>query len=78
MALSARGAWSGPAASPEVAAKPVVYMCTASDFENETGRYLHMFNPKRMDEKCYEVADGEKLWQHSASLLRGIGVWPEA
>jgi len=51
--------------SPRVAAKPVVYMCLSKDFEGSTNEYLHMFNPKRMDEKVYLNDDGKKLWLES-------------
>lgn len=61
--------------SPESAARPAVYMCAAPEFETETGRYLHMFNPKRMDEKCYDAAAGERLWDRSLALLRDAGAW---
>ncbi|MDJ0850496.1 MAG: SDR family NAD(P)-dependent oxidoreductase [Myxococcota bacterium] len=59
--------------SPEVAARPAVYACLSPDFESETGRYLHMFNPKRMDEKCYDEAEGARLWEESLALLRSVG-----
>jgi NAD(P)-dependent dehydrogenase (short-subunit alcohol dehydrogenase family) len=62
--------------SPEVAARPAVYMCVAPEFGAETGRYLHMFNPKRMDEKCYDEAEGAQLWDRSLELMRGVGAWP--
>ncbi len=61
--------------APEKAALPAVYMCVAPEFERETGRYLHMFNPKRMDEKCYDEAAGAKLWDRSVELLKGVGAW---
>jgi NAD(P)-dependent dehydrogenase (short-subunit alcohol dehydrogenase family) len=62
--------------SPEVAARPAVYACVAPDFERETNRYLHMFNPKRMDEKCYDAAEGARLWERSVELCRSVGAWP--
>lgn len=61
--------------SPELAARPAVYMCVAPEFERETGRYLHMFIPKRMDEKCYDAAEGARLWERSVELLRSVGAW---
>jgi NAD(P)-dependent dehydrogenase (short-subunit alcohol dehydrogenase family) len=62
--------------SPEVAARPAVYACASPDFERETGRYLHMFNPKRMDPKCYDPAEGARVWERSAELCRSVGAWP--
>lgn len=58
--------------SPVVAARPVVYMAAHDDFGRETGRYLHMFRPKKMDAKCYDRAEGQKLWARSEALLRGV------
>ena len=63
--------------APEVAARPAVFACTSPDFERETNRYLHMFNPKRMDEKCYDEAAADRLWERSVELLRGVDAWPE-
>jgi NAD(P)-dependent dehydrogenase (short-subunit alcohol dehydrogenase family) len=54
---------------PEVAARPVLYMTMAPDFERETGRYLHMFIPKRMDAKCYDGHEGARLWDAANQLL---------
>jgi NAD(P)-dependent dehydrogenase (short-subunit alcohol dehydrogenase family) len=62
--------------SPEVAARPAVYACVSPEFAQETNRYLHMFNPKRMDEKCYDEAAGAELWRRSVALLRDVGAWP--
>ena len=55
--------------APEVAARPAVYMCVSPEFEAETNRYLHMFNPKRMDEKCYDESEGQLLWERTLELL---------
>ena len=63
--------------SPEVAARPAVYACVSPAFESETNRYLHMFNPKRMDEKCYDAAEGARLWERSVSLCRDVGAWTD-
>ncbi len=62
--------------APEVAARPAVYACVSPAFEAETNRYLHMFNPKRMDEKCYDGVEGAKLWERSISLCTEVGAWP--
>lgn len=58
--------------SPSKAALPVVYMALSPDYEGKTNEYLHMFNPKKMDPKVYEVREGEKLWTRSLDLLRTI------
>ena len=57
----------------EAAARPAVYLCAAPEFATETNRYLHMFNPKRMDEKCYSASEGERLWQRTLELLDAVG-----
>ena len=58
--------------SPAVAAKPVVYMAISEDYENSTGDYLHMFNPKIMDPKVYMEKEGEKLWKYSIDLWKRL------
>lgn len=58
--------------SPAKAARPVVYMALSPDYEGKTNEYLHMFNPKKMDPKVYEVSEGEKLWTASMELLKSI------
>ena len=58
--------------SPAKAALPVVYMALSPDYEGKTNEYLHMFNPKKMDPKVYEVQEGEKLWTRSLDLLKTI------
>lgn len=58
--------------SPAKAALPVVYMALSKDYEGRTNEYLHMFNPKEMDSKVYEAAEGQKLWEHSQKLLAEI------
>lgn len=58
--------------TPQKAARPVIYLAASADFEGETGIYLHMFNPKKMDPKCYDEAEGKKLWERSQD------VWDEA
>ena len=63
--------------APEAAARPAVYMCVSPDFETETNRYLHMFNPKRMDEKCYDEVEGSRLWERTFGLLREVDAWPQ-
>jgi NAD(P)-dependent dehydrogenase (short-subunit alcohol dehydrogenase family) len=58
--------------SPAKAARPVVYMALSPDYEGTTNEYLHMFNPKKMDPKVYEVGEGEKLWTQSMDLIKSI------
>jgi len=58
--------------SPDKAARPVVYMALSPDFEGTTNEYLHMFNPKKMDPKVYEIGEGAKLWAKSMDLLKSI------
>ena len=58
--------------SPAKASRPVVYMALSPDYEDTTNEYLHMFNPKKMDPKVYEIREGEKLWAKSMDLLHSI------
>jgi NAD(P)-dependent dehydrogenase (short-subunit alcohol dehydrogenase family) len=58
--------------SPCKAVQPVIYMASSSDFNNRTNQYLHMFIPKRMDEKVYDEREGRKLWEESARLWKHI------
>jgi NAD(P)-dependent dehydrogenase (short-subunit alcohol dehydrogenase family) len=63
---------------PAVAAGPAVYMAVDPGHGERTGQYLHMWNPKRMDAKCYDAAAGARLWEHSVALLREHDAWPWA
>ena len=47
-------------------------MALSPDYEGKTNDYLHMFNPKQMDPKVYEPAEGQKLWERSVELLKEI------
>ena len=58
--------------SPAEAAKAVIYMAISPDYANRTNEYLHMFNPKRMDEKIYIPEEGEKLWMRSAAVWKQV------
>ncbi|MGD2036093.1 MAG: SDR family NAD(P)-dependent oxidoreductase [Bacteroidales bacterium] len=58
--------------SPKKAARPVIYLASSDDFTNRTNEYLHMFIPKRMDEKVYDKREGEKLWSESAKLWKQL------
>jgi len=51
--------------NPQKAALPVVYMSIANEYGNNTGQYLHMNRPKKMDKKCYDQNKGELLWLKS-------------
>lgn len=58
--------------SPTKAAQPVIYLASSGDFENKTNEYLHMFIPKKMDEKVYDDDEGQKLWNESVKLWKEI------
>jgi NAD(P)-dependent dehydrogenase (short-subunit alcohol dehydrogenase family) len=58
--------------SPGKAAKPVVYLAVSDDFLGRTNEYLHMFRPRKMDLKVYEVEEGIKLWEKSMELWKSI------
>mgnify|MGYP002148531709 CR=1 FL=1 len=61
---------------PEVAAGPAVYMAVDPGHGGRTGQYLHMWNPRRMDGKCYDEVAGKRLWERSVAILRERGAWP--
>jgi NAD(P)-dependent dehydrogenase (short-subunit alcohol dehydrogenase family) len=65
-----RGIFSVIFRSPANAAPPVIYLATSDDFTDKTNQYLHMFIPKRMDEKVYDEKEGKKLWEESAKLWK--------
>lgn len=58
--------------SPAKAAGPVVYLALSEDYRETTNQYLHMFNPKSMDPKVYELAEGQKLWEKTMDLLKVV------
>lgn len=60
--------------SPAKAALPVVYLSISDDYEGKTEEYLHMFRYKKMDPKCYEKEEGEKLWDRSYDLWKSIDI----
>ena len=67
-----RGIFSVIFRSPVKAAPPVIYLATSDDFNGKTNQYLHMFIPKRMDEKVYDEAEGKKLWEESEKLWKQL------
>jgi len=67
-----RGIFSVIFRSPAKAAPPVIYMATSDDFKGKTNQYLHMFIPKRMDEKVYDEKEGKKLWEESEKLWKQL------
>jgi short-subunit dehydrogenase len=62
--------------SPQKAARAVIYMALSKDYQNRSNEYLHMFIPKRMDEKCYNPQEGSKLWEHSMRLCQRVNTPP--
>lgn len=58
--------------TPTKACQPVIYMASSDDFNDKTNQYLHMFIPKRMDEKIYEKEAGLKLWKESMLLWKKL------
>jgi NAD(P)-dependent dehydrogenase (short-subunit alcohol dehydrogenase family) len=56
--------------TPEVAARPVVYLACARALEGETGRYMHGMRFKELAEMARDPARGAALWEASQALLR--------
>jgi NAD(P)-dependent dehydrogenase (short-subunit alcohol dehydrogenase family) len=67
-----RGIFSVIFRSPSKAAPSVIYMATSNDFIGKTNNYMHMFIPKRMDEKVYDEQEGKKLWIESEKLWKQL------
>ena len=67
-----RGIFSIIFRAPSKAVLPVIYLATSDDFTGKTNQYLHMFIPKRMDEKVYDENEGKKLWQESEKLWKQL------
>lgn len=74
--LALRGMFKLFFRKPEVAAGPAVYMAADPGYGGRTGQYLHMWNPRRMDAKCYDEASGQRLWARTIELLREHDAWP--
>jgi len=58
--------------SPGKAALAPVYLAASDDFAGKTNQYLHMFKAKSMDQKTYDVTEGNKLWEASEDLWQQI------
>lgn len=67
-----RGIFSVIFRSPTNAAPPAIYLATSDDFVDKTNQYLHMFIPKRMDEKVYYEQEGKNLWEESEKLWKKL------
>ena len=67
-----RGIFSIIFRSPAKAAPPVIYLASSDDFIGKTNQYLHMFIPKRMDEKVYDENECKKLWEESEKLWKQL------
>lgn len=60
---------------PENAAPPLVYLASVPDVEGRTNCYLHMMAEKRMDEKCYDVVAGKRLWERTEAIVQEYNLW---
>jgi NAD(P)-dependent dehydrogenase (short-subunit alcohol dehydrogenase family) len=58
--------------SPEVAAKPVVFMACARALDHQTGKYMHMMVHKEPDEKAQDPGAGKRLFETSVTLLNRV------
>lgn len=56
-------------ASPEKAARPVIYLCCAEEMGWRSGVYLHLMREKPASPLARDEAAGARLWQVSKSLL---------
>ena len=56
-------------ATPEEAAKPVIYLCCAEKMGRRSGVYLHLMRERPASPLARDKAAGARLWQVSATLL---------
>ena len=56
-------------ASPEKAAKPVIYLCCAEEMGRRSGVYLHLMREKPASPLARDEAAGARLWRVSKALL---------
>ena len=56
-------------ASPEKAARPVIYLCCAEEMGRRSGVYLHLMREKPASPLARNKAAGARLWQASKSLI---------
>ena len=54
---------------PEVAVKPVVWLCCSAEAGAETGIYLHMMRRKSVSDRAADPENGARLWRAGESLL---------
>ena len=56
-------------ASPEKAARPVLYLCCAEDMGRRSGVYLHMMREKQPSMLASDETAGAELWRASEALI---------
>jgi len=61
--------------SPEIAARPVLYLCCAEEMGRRSGAYLHVMREKRPSPLARDENAGARLWAASEALLerRALG-----
>ena len=60
-------------ATPEKAAKPVIYLCCAQEMGRRSGVYLHLMRERQASALAMDEAAGERLWRVSEALLQTHG-----
>lgn len=73
-------AWSRPLldpimrtfASPEEAARPIVYLAASHELDGRTGVYLHRWQEKLPSELARDPALGARIWEASHELLARV------
>jgi len=58
--------------SPEKAAEPVVYLATSKSVEGSASDYLFLMSRKEVDEKASDPKNGQRLWDATEQLLKGV------
>ncbi len=54
---------------PQIAVKPVVWLCCSDEAGSETGLYLHMMRRKTVSAQAADPENGARLWQAGEALL---------
>ena len=55
--------------SPSTAARPVIWLCAATELDDSTAWYLHMKRRREPDEPISDPAVGSGLWSESQALI---------
>ncbi len=58
--------------SPDVAARPIVWLCSAPELEDRTGVYVHLRTLKECGDAARDPEAGARLWDAARVLVRRL------